>query len=182
MTQIPGIRQERCRPSINDSLLQITTVFLMKMSISIPQGHRADPPEKTSACAGMWRSWAQRPCRSWSRRRKPAVLPAWAPRGGAARPDSKPAKADRSRLERRPAPDGRCGLLPYLPLPCGRASFPAPARRGAPAQKETSGPGGHGGLLAFAVSSARPRTGRSPGRIPDPRPHCGRPDANPYRA
>ena len=112
MTQIPGIRQECCRPSINDSLLQITTVFLMKMSISIPQGHRADPPEKTSACAGMWRSWAQRPCRSWSRRRKPAVLPAWAPRGGAARPDSKPAKADRSRLERRPAPDGRCGLLP----------------------------------------------------------------------
>lgn len=54
VTQIPGIRQERCRPSINDSLLQITTVFLMKMSISIPQGHRADPPEKTSACAGMW--------------------------------------------------------------------------------------------------------------------------------
>ena len=101
VTQIPGIRQECCRPSINDSLLQITTVFLMKMSISIPQGHRADPPEKTSACAGMWRSWAQLVAAPEARR------PAGMGTSGRGRQ-----AGQQSRPERRPAPDGRCGLLP----------------------------------------------------------------------
>lgn len=158
MTQIPGIRQERYRPSISDSQMRTDTIFVPVLSRGIMPGS-ADGGQKNRR-----------------RGRQPGA-------GGRGPPDRRQVKKRQragQRPDRRPHPH----RPPRLPPDHHRLALPIrPARTLSRRQKETSRQGSpRGRSQEKTPCQDRPRTGRSPGRIPDPRPHCGRQDANPYRA